>query len=146
MIKNVLLFLWQLPQNVLGAVICLFIVDYDIVFDKTLIYIHYKTWMSSFSLGCFIVMNGFTYKEKDVKHERGHQRQSEYLGPLYLLMIALPSFIGHLWDRFVHKKWTYAERIKWYYNQPWEKWADKLGGVNRDSSKEERNILGRFCE
>ena len=43
-------------------------------------------------------------------------------GPLYLIIIGLPSAIGNL----IHRKFKFD-----YYKQPWEAWADKLGGVKR---------------
>ena len=59
-----------------------------------------------------------------IKHEYGHAKQSLYLGPLYLLVIGLPSLIWNL---------TYSESNKysyyWFYT---ERWADKLGGVKRN--------------
>lgn len=60
-----------------------------------------------------------------------YQIQSLYLGPLYILIIGIPSVIGNLWDRIAHKSWSNAKRIKWYYTLPWEYSADKLGGVSR---------------
>ena len=38
-------------------------------------------------------------KEKTIKHEYGHQKQSLYLGWFYLLIIGIPSFLGNIWDR-----------------------------------------------
>ena len=68
----------------------------------------------------------FIYKKKTVLHEIGHQKQSKILGWLYLLLVGLPSIIGNLLFRIKYVK-THFD----YYNLPWEKWADKLGGVSR---------------
>ena len=46
------------------------------------------------SLGTYILMSTTSYKDKrnrTKKHEYGHSRQSLYLGPLYLIIIGLPS-------------------------------------------------------
>lgn len=48
-----------------------------------------------------------------------------------IFLIGIPSFIGNIFDRLFHKKWSVEKRITWYYKQPWEKWADTLGGVKR---------------
>ena len=60
-------------------------------------------------------------------HEYGHTIQSQKLGPIYLLVIGLPSLIWagcfETW-RIKHKKSYYV-----FYT---EKWADKLGGVSRE--------------
>lgn len=124
--KKVLLWLWQLPQNILGLLVILFTGAF-----KTKDGRYWVTGKGGFgvSLGSFIIfgdMNGrYIPVERTVKHEQGHQKQSLYLGPLYLLLIGLPSVIGNLIDRI------FRMGSKWYYNQPWEAWADKLGGVER---------------
>lgn len=126
--KNILLYIHQLPQNIIGLlVICFTHSKYDRYFGC------YNTYKYSFgvSLGKYIIFGGRP-TPTDIKHEQGHQRQSLYLGWLYLLIIGLPSVCGNLWDRLFHKKWTNQKRIDWYYNRLlWEHWADKLGGVER---------------
>ena len=127
--KNILLYLWQLPQNLLGLLVILFTKA-----EKTNPF-YWRTGKYRFgvSLGSYIIFGAISDRQiewRSVKHERGHQKQSLYLGWLYLLVIGLPSALGNLWDRLAHiPYWTYEERMEWYYSQPWEKWADKLGGV-----------------
>jgi hypothetical protein len=64
--------------------------------------------------------------ELTVRHEYGHQVQSKIFGPIYLLVIGLPSII---WAGM------YGVIIKpthnGYYKFFTEKWADRLGGVKR---------------
>ena len=71
------------------------------------------------------------YKSKNVSkktwdHEYGHTRDSRMFGPLYLIVIGLPSII---WA------WMYGTIIKptqnGYYKFYTEKRADRLGGVER---------------
>ena len=130
-IKNVLLFLWQLPQNVLGLAVVL-----AVRAQKTPKYANvYVTTHFNFgvSLGYFIIFGAKDYfvMNVDVQHERGHAKQSSYLGPLYLLLIGLPSILFNIYDRLFHKKWPYSDRYDWYYALPWEAWADRLGHVKR---------------
>lgn len=116
MIK-VLLYLWQLPQNLLG----LAVIAFTGAEKKGDIY-HTNGYRFGVSLGKYIIFGGF-FNATDKKHEQGHQKQSLYLGWLYLLVIGLPSAIGNLLNR----------RIDFdYYKQPWEAWADRLGGVMRN--------------
>lgn len=130
--KKVLLWLWQLPQNILGLLVILFTGAF-----KTKDGRYWVTGISCFgvSLGNYVIfgdMNGrYTPLERSINHEQGHQKQSLYLGPLYLLLIGLPSITGNIYDRIVHRKWDKRSRYYWYYKQPWEAWADKLGGVVR---------------
>lgn len=127
MIK-LLLYIWQLPQNLLGLLVILFTGAHKTVISE---------WVASkwppfgVSLGNYIIFGGAGGSVDALKHEQGHQKQSRYLGPLYLLIIGLPSILGNVFDKLFHKKWPVNKRILWYYKQPWEAWADKLGGVER---------------
>ena len=123
--KKLIFYLWQLPQNLLGLMV--------IIFSKAWTF-NEGVWLTEcnfgVSLGNYIIVNKWC-GENTIKHEQGHQKQSLYLGWLYLIVIGLPSALGNLYDRIMHRAWNYQSRIKWYYSQPWEKWADKLGGVER---------------
>lgn len=133
--KKVLLYIWQLPQNLLGLILLLFYhkeqkFDYknDVNFYET------PEMPSGISLGQYVIVR----RRSDIdglNHEYGHTKQSKYLGWFYLLVIGLPSITGNLIDRIILTNilhWPYKKTYKWYYNLPWEKWADKLGGVIRD--------------
>jgi hypothetical protein len=88
--------------------------------------------ISGVSLGelVFLPEEYDTHTTKD--HEYGHSIQSRYLGPLYLLVVGIPSMLcNNLWDRWFHRGWTNQQRINWYYKRFPERWADRLGGVNR---------------
>ena len=143
-IKEILLFIWQLPQNLLGIFILLLKTRskraYEFIINLEKVTVYYVAGFagSGISLGKWIIIDkrlmtgsGSNSATTTVRHEHGHQKQSLYLGWLYLVVIGLPSLCGNIIDRIFHKKWTRARRIKWYYSQPWEKWADKLGGVKR---------------
>ena len=130
--KTVLLWLWQLPQNILGLLVILFTGAHKIAGTSE--------WVASnrsyfgVSLGNYVIFGGAGGSGRSVyslKHEYGHQKQSMYLGPLYLLLIGLPSIIGNIYDKIAHRTWDFQSRYCWYYKQPWEAWADKLGGVIR---------------
>lgn len=127
--KKIILYVWQLPQNLLGLLVILF----TRAKHQNCCYVANSKRYFGVSLGNYIIFGTgyWGYSKKDLLHEMGHQKQSLYLGPLYLIIIGLPSFCGNIFDRVFHKKWLSARRIKWYYSQPWEKWADKLGGVKR---------------
>ena len=121
--KKILLYLWQLPQNLLGLAV--------IGVTKATYFHLLGYWAASHkghrfgvSLGKYIIISVPT-TQKTVHHEKGHQKQSLYLGWLYLPVIGLPSLIGNIiWRIFKLSPNT-------YYKQPWEKWADHLGGVER---------------
>ncbi len=136
-LKKALLWLWQLPQNIIG-----FCMTRNTKFisqcchdNEFPVYFTNNVFGAGVCLGNYIILDYAKYMGRsnrtDIKHEYGHHRQSTYLGWFYLIIIGLPSLCGNLIDRFFHKKWSNAKRIKWYYSQPWEKWADELGGVKR---------------
>ena len=128
---ELLLFVWQLPQNLLGLILLL-IYKHEKVYHKLNGRTFYYTdeMPSGISLGNYIIMNRED-KRDGMKHEYGHSIQSRILGPIYLIIVGLPSLIGNIYDEIAHRHWPYEKSYKWYYNQPLEKWADKLGHVNR---------------
>ena len=123
--KRIMLYLWQLPQNLVGWFVFNMLEAKSSPIDKG-VFLHHKSFFSSVSLGKFIILNEYQYDGKTLRHEYGHQKQSQYLGWFYLPVIGLPSVIGNLIFRieFIRKRFN-------YYHQPWEKWADKLGDVDR---------------
>ena len=132
MINFILDWIWQLPQNLIGFI-------YTILIDDSIIekrynedknyYIFLTRKYGGVSLGKYT----FSYYkaidlECSIAHEYGHTRQSRYLGPLYLLIVGLPSLI---WA------WIHTPKTKRsYYSVFPENWANRLGGI-----KEENGIL-----
>lgn len=154
---NVILWIWQLPQHI-GALFAIFFsgakkTTLELDGEKFTIYVAKSFMNSGVSLGNYIILDdvytGYRqstlYKKLTIKHEMGHSVQSKILGPLYLIVIGLFSAGGNIWDRmfYVGKK-DQVTREKWYYNLPWEKWADKLSGAYELRQKyfEECSIYG----
>ena len=130
--KKVLSYIWQLPQNLIALFLLLIYRDKKLIHRTGIVDIYTSGKMpSGISLGNYIILNTCDTGENDIYHELGHHKQSLYFGPLYLLLIGIPSLCGNIYDRVAHRNWAYCDSYKWYYNQPWEKWADKLGGVVR---------------
>lgn len=102
-IKFLLDWVWQLPQNILGFlwrlcqesyVICR-ITNSDI--DKVGAIAYLTASRGAVTLGKFIfVSQNYKDQEETIKHECGHVKQSLILGPLYLIVIGIPSII-HAW-------------------------------------------------
>ena len=93
--KELLLYLWQLPQNLLGELLVLI----------------------------YRPEGSYDYDGNTEKHEWGHTRQSRMLGPLYLIVIGLPSLLWAAW-------WNPGRKAG-YFDFYTEKWADRLGGIER---------------
>lgn len=133
-IVNIIMYLWQLPQNIIGVIVFYIYAtfsDVTVVDEGTSVSV-YTSIKGGLSLGAFNFLqrgyyrNPSKYVTKTILHTKGHSKQSRILGPLYLLVIGVPSLI---WDAL----WTYFKyfRKKGYYSFYTEKWADKLAGVER---------------
>lgn len=140
LIKNILLYIWQLPQNLIGL---LLVWIYKPTRSHKLdngVTVYYSNKMSGgISLGKYSIISDYYIRKcksddeilnNDVtKHEAlGHGTQSRYLGPLYLFVIGIPSIC---WAAiYPCKRFPYSKNG--YYVFYTEKWADKLAGVVRD--------------
>jgi small-conductance mechanosensitive channel len=62
------------------------------------------------------------YLNMVIAHESGHVKQSLYLGPLYLIVIGIPSILWAWSHKWIAPKKSYY----WFYT---ESNANKLGGV-----------------
>lgn len=127
-IKEVFLFAWSLPQNILGCLLWC-------ICQCGGAYVHVESgrvvtfWRSTggVSLGSFIFMNQAD-SDNTFKHEFGHTLQSRILGPFYLFVIGIPSIMW-AWVRRKCRMWDVS-----YYSFYTEKWADKLGKVSREDN------------
>lgn len=128
--KFLLDWVWQLPQNICGFIYKTFMnnrIIKTIKHDDYTAYISYK--LGGVSLGKYIFMyNKINERslELAILHEYGHTKQSLYLGPLYLLVIGLPSII----HAALHKKICNSKN---YYHFFTEKWANNLVKLKADS-------------
>lgn len=128
---------WTFLQDLIGFFLTVIVKaeEYTFTDSKGKKYTYYlakrlnNTW-TGVSLGDYIVFAKDEFVDEiNIRHEYGHQKQSFILGPLYLIIIGIPSFLGNIWDRITHKNWSCLDRIVWYYTQPHEHWADKIAGI-----------------
>lgn len=128
-IVNILLWIWQLPQNLLGLIFGLFMKSKELVEDTGYCKVYKASNMGGgISLGWRAYISRYGALDYDcIAHEGiGHAKQSRYLGPFYLIVIGLSSLI---WA------WLYGTVIEYthngYYKFWTERWADKLAGIIR---------------
>ena len=136
MLKKALLYIWQLPQHLLALIV------YGVL---TVTRMRMKPHSSplrpeelavlsipsfGLSLGEYIFVGYKSLEGQTIQHEKGHSIQSQWLGPLYLLIVGLPSLMRNIYNRIKHKGSV------WYYGGFPEKWADRLGGVVRICKQE----------
>jgi hypothetical protein len=118
--KHIVIYLWGLPQNLLGLLLRLIYKGYDSQYKDVIV--RRSTYMhGGISLGKYIIINQWSTDET-LKHEYGHCIQSKKLGWLYLFVVGLPSLL--------HAGFCRCKNHSYYDVFP-ERWADKLGGVKR---------------
>jgi hypothetical protein len=140
MVKLLWLLLWEQPQTALGAVLLFLqwacrLVDRVERGDGRVII---ATRGGGVSLGVFVFYNGresrwFYPRSGTREHEYGHTFQSRWLGPLYLPVVGVPSFLRGLYA--IAYREISGKRWRGYFDGWPEKQADRLGGVDRDRIK-----------
>ena len=124
-IRNLILFIWQLPQHI----VALIYFGYLVMMCKDLgVDSRYKQatvipciMRGAVTLGNYVFVGLNSEYKETVKHELGHTIQSKILGPLYLIVIGIPS-ITYCGLRRLFP----SLRKKNYYNFYTEKWANNL--------------------
>ena len=94
-IRNLILFIWQLPQHIVAIIYFGYLVMMckDLGIDS-----RYKQatvipciMRGAVTLGNYVFVGLNSEYKETVKHELGHTIQSKILGPLYLIVIGIPS-------------------------------------------------------
>lgn len=120
---------WGILQTLVGACLLLWCV----IFCKQKPFILHGDTIAcvlpnktgSLSVGLFVFLHPKAAQDEYVKnHEWGHTRQSLILGPLYLLIIAIPSMIWCNCFRQYREKNNVSYFV--FYT---EKWANKCAGI-----------------
>ena len=130
-------YIWQLPQNLIGSLYKEFI-SKDIItrvnYDASIYECYLTRGGGGLTLGRFIFVNQhFTDLEETIFHEIGHVKQSRILGPLYLIIIGIPSISWAGLRRLIPalKKINYY----WFYT---ENWANNLMCLNKYGKLEDK--------
>ena len=93
----------------------------------------------SVALGMFIFFGHGNRPEAErmLSHEYGHTLQSMMLGPFYLPMIGLPSYLWANHGR-INQIWKSGKCS--YFDFYTERWADRLGGVSRKNERKKGGV------
>ena len=122
-VKETILFVWQLPQNLLGWLLTRVMSPGKTGrFCDAEVLLSARMW-GGISLGRYIILSDRMDHPVHARHEWGHTRQSRMLGPLYLPVIGIPSLLWALW-------WRPTRRVS-YFAFFTERWADRLAGIRR---------------
>lgn len=122
--KQIILWIWQFPQNLVGLLLLLILKGETKHKLNTIRFYYLKTFPGGITLGEYIIVG--TKQNLTVRHEFGHVLQSRYLGVLYLIVIGLPSIIHAGINNIIE---CCEKHDEGYYHFWTEKWANKLGNV-----------------
>jgi hypothetical protein len=127
--------LWEQPQTVLGALVLLQrwafgLVEHIELRDGRIL----TQTRGGISLGLFVFCDGrgnrWFYPGSGIReHEYGHTFQSCWFGPLYLLVVGVPSLSRGIYA-IAYRELT-GRRWRGYFDGWPEKQADRLGKVDR---------------
>lgn len=138
-IINMVLVLWELPQNMLGVANLLLHASRGSItgrsFERNRMFIRVRS--GAVSLGFFIFWSDtgserFRLDVGNKLHEYGHSVQSRMFGPFYLLVVGIPSVVRVAYAHRYYEK--HGERWAGYYDGFPENWADRLGKVRSSNA------------
>ena len=123
-----ILFIWQILQNLIGIGFWIYFKlrgDLETIVTNKYSKVYRSKYMSGgISLGSFaFVSNNLAKKETAVRHEQGHMWDSKVMGPLYVLIVGLPSLLNAAFDF-----------TKCYYHFYTEALANKHAGLGLDKN------------
>lgn len=130
------LLVWELPQNVLGALdLAITAVRgrvAGIAFERERVFVEVRG-AGAVSLGLFVFWSKddtpyVRITEANKEHEYGHSIQSRMLGPLYLPLVGVPSSCRVAYA-VAHRALT-GRRWEGYFRGYPEDWADRLANVD----------------
>lgn len=118
-----LMYLHQLPQNLLGFALYLYYQGYEEMRQvgyNDVVVVKSPKMRGGISLGQYVIVSRDANLET-IYHELGHCKQSQILGWLYLIVIELPSIIwAALYGiKEIRERWSYYD----FYT---ERWANEL--------------------
>lgn len=131
LILSLLLWIWQLPQNLLAVIII------KLIYTDTNCYCTKKSYkgvyfystvcrscfMDNFSLGDYIFISSDNWFTKiDIRHSYGYVLSSRILGPLWLPIILIPRVVYAYYDPMgYHLRGYYTETFAKYLIRKKEK-------------------------
>lgn len=119
----ILLCIWQLPQLLVGLVMWIFLGKKKLVADR-----HFDFCWRADNMSGGISLGPISYVSKNsgalsIAHEvDGHTWDSKLMGPLYLIIIGMPSILNAIFDF-----------TKCYYDFYPEKWANRHAKLEVDA-------------
>lgn len=129
-IVNFFLLIWQSPQLITGLIGLAVFHNYEWYYNKEAGVKVLRVNKGNFIKGaCFssgpIIFVTENCEENTLLHETGHSKQSLVYGPLFHIIVSLPSICLFWYRRFAHKD------MNFYYSHWPEFQAEKWGRTHR---------------
>jgi hypothetical protein len=120
MFMRIILTIWQLPQEIIGALWCLLFTNHHAILRQNgAMFFASPKVKGAFTMGSFVFLSPkYITNEPTYDHEFGHVLQSRAWGWLWLLVFAIPSGLHCLF----HNRGS-------YYHFYTERDANRRGGV-----------------
>lgn len=119
---KILIWLWCFPQQLAGWLLSVVVPT-----ERREGYYAVNFKSGSLSLGEYVFLcPAHQGDERVLKHEQGHTKQSYILGWLWVPIIGIPSILWAGCFEWFREKYNIS-----YYSFYTERWADRLGGVER---------------
>jgi len=130
--KKFLLFIWELPQTLVGWFLVLILSKGKrkriSKSDSIYMDVYEVPLMMAVCFGRICLL-GKLFGEVYEQHEFGHRLQSARFGWLYLFSVGIVSITRNFYFQTLLGETDYNARQKWYYGSWPENAADRLGGV-----------------
>lgn len=130
---NILLAIWQLPQLIIGLIGLAIFRNFEVYYNPEAgikvikVSKGYLFGNACFSLGP-VIFTTPNCDDNTIRHETGHSKQSVYMGPLFFIVVAMPSIVLFLIRRIKNKD------AKWYHSH-WPEGGCKFGAEELGHTK-----------
>lgn len=132
---------YALPQTLLGLALLVRFRKCPRFYYRGAVVVVHDGAFGGVSLGVFVFVNGSRgeeWRRAATVHEYGHTLQSLLLGPLYLLIIGIPSAVWCNAPRFNEMRANGASYFDFYPEKWAEAWGEKATGEPSLSTLERR--------
>lgn len=126
LLRTISHFTWELPQTILGWAISLFYNKNITEVQANTIFFLDANFNGGISLGRYVIVS--RDDENLLRHELAHTKQSLYLGPLYLLVIGIPSIC---WAGLKQSGFFKEINYYWFYTESWAESIKKNININK---------------
>lgn len=111
---EILLYIWQLPQNLLGMFLVWKLGKNHVIHSGSIMFVYSSAMKGSLALGQVVIINASQYRKQNAlnrytaKKAFGFAELSKWSGPLYLIVFGIPYLANKY---FIHRELWFGERM-----------------------------------